>query len=68
MPIYEYQCGPCAVDFERMVKMDAPIPACPQCSGDQVTKLVSAGSFSLKGDGWYRDHYGLRPNSEATDG
>jgi len=68
MPIYEYRCDRCVAAFEKMVKMDAPIPACPNCSGDQVTKLVSGSSFSLKGDGWYRDLYGLRPNSEATDG
>ena len=68
MPIYEYRCDGCEATFEKMIKMDAPTPACPECSGDQITKLVSGSSFSLKGDGWYRDLYGLRPTSGATNG
>lgn len=60
MPIYEYQCPSCGHQFEQMVKMDAPTPACPQCAGAEVKKRVSASGFILQGGGWYKDHYGLK--------
>lgn len=63
MPIYEYQCPSCGHDFEQMVKMDAPMPPCPQCQGTDVKKKVSASGFILQGGGWYKDHYGLKSGS-----
>lgn len=39
--------------------------ACDVCGGS-VKKMVSTSSFSLKGDGWYRDHYGLKPAPTGT--
>ena len=65
MPIYDYGCGKCGHKFEKLVKLNAPIPACPECGTDDVKKLVSPSGFLLKGSGWYRDHYGLK--SSATD-
>lgn len=59
MPIYEYKCTHCANKFERLVKMNADAPPCPQCD-QPVKKLVSQGSFQLKGSGWFKDGYGLR--------
>jgi putative FmdB family regulatory protein len=68
MPIYEYKCASCGHAFEKMVKLSAPIPACPQCGAqEEVRKLVSASSFVLKGGGWYRDHYGLKKSSSTSD-
>lgn len=65
MPIYEYRCESCGNDFEKMVKLDAPLPACPSCGAAQTRKLVSASSFHLKGGGWYKDHYGLKAGSSG---
>lgn len=60
MPIYEYRCPACEHVFEKLVKISAAPPACPECSHDPVDKLVSSSGFILKGSGWYKDHYGLK--------
>lgn len=59
MPIYEYQCESCGYEFEKMMKVRADPPPCPECGGE-VKKQVSAAGFILKGGGWYKDHYGLK--------
>lgn len=59
MPIYEYQCSSCGHSFDKLVKMGAEAPPCPEC-GAEVQKKVSAAGFILKGGGWYKDHYGLK--------
>jgi len=59
MPIYEYECAKCGTVFEVI----QPISAKPLkkhddkgCTG-KVRRLVSAGGFILKGDGWYANDY-----------
>jgi putative FmdB family regulatory protein len=59
MPIYEYECAKCGAVFETI----QPISAKPLtkhnengCTG-KVRRLVSAGGFILKGDGWYANDY-----------
>ncbi len=43
-----------------------PLTTCPDCSGS-VKKLMSAGSFQLKGGGWYADGYSSKAcNSSST--
>jgi len=66
MPIYEYRCDACNIQFELRQKFSAP-PAdrCPKCGG-AVRKLVSAVSFSLKGAGWFGDGYGAKAESPAS--
>lgn len=60
MPIYEYQCPLCKKRQELLQHMDkAEAPVCQPCA-KQMTRLVSSTSFSLKGDGWYKDGYGLQ--------
>ena len=68
MPIYEYHCEVCAHRFEKLVPMSASPPPCPECGGDEVRKLVSAAAFVLKGSGWYKDHYGLKPGASSSSG
>lgn len=54
MPIYEYRCGNCGFEKEYLQKLsDAAIIDCPECGKPQMTKLVSAAGFQLKGTGWY---------------
>ena len=70
MPIYEYACPDCGHKFDVLQKMSDPlVTVCPVCSGDHVRKLISATNFVLKGGGWYKDHYGLKPGgaSEGSD-
>lgn len=66
MPIYEYACESCGHEFEKLVRMGASAPPCPECEGEQVRKRVSASGFILKGSGWYKDHYGLKSSSSSS--
>lgn len=70
MPIYEYRCPDCSHQFEEIQKMsDDPVTLCPSCGQENVTKLLSAAAFHLKGGGWYNDGYGLKSGGgESTSG
>ena len=60
MPLYRYQCENCKFEFEKMLSIKAachPHPACPACLSEDTRKLIARTSFSLKGDGWYKDGY-----------
>jgi putative FmdB family regulatory protein len=65
MPIYDYGCEKCGHKYEKLVKIDAVNPSCPECSSEDVKKLVSPSRFVLKGSGWYHDHYGLKPSGKG---
>ena len=54
MPIYEYRCTACGHELEALQKLsDKPLKDCPACGRKQLSKLVSAAGFRLKGSGWY---------------
>jgi putative FmdB family regulatory protein len=58
MPIYEYQCGDCAHEFEALQKMsDEALVDCPKCSNAALIKKVSAAAFRLAGSGWYETDF-----------
>lgn len=59
MPIYEYKCRKCGKVSEYIQKFsDPPITNCEKCgTADSLEKLVSLGSFHLKGSGWYLTDY-----------
>lgn len=58
MPIYEYQCKACGHEFEAIQKItDDPLKDCPACGDLELTKLVSAAGFRLKGGGWYETDF-----------
>ena len=40
MPLYEYVCPTCRVEFEELVRGDDR-PACPQCGNADVEKQLS---------------------------
>jgi putative FmdB family regulatory protein len=68
MPIYEYRCNSCNIQFELRQKFsDTPADKCPKCGG-AVSKLVSAASFSLKGAGWYGDGYSAKTEPTKSEG
>jgi len=61
VPIYEYRCPKCGVQFERLIpsrERDQPQP-CPEkmCGEKQAKKIVSQTTFLLKGGGWAADGY-----------
>ncbi len=58
MPTYEYRCNSCGGEFEYVHSMSAdPKKTCETCNEDALERLVSGGSFVLKGSGWYKDLY-----------
>lgn len=58
MPLYEYHCDACGLEFEVRQKFsDAPLTECRACGGP-VKKLISQSGFALKGGGWYAQGYG----------
>ena len=58
MPFYEYQCKSCGHELEAMQKVsDSPLRKCPECGKSQLTRLMSAPVFRLKGGGWYETDF-----------
>jgi putative FmdB family regulatory protein len=58
MPFYEYQCKSCGHELEAMQKVsDSPLKKCPHCGKSQLTRLMSAPVFRLKGGGWYETDF-----------
>ena len=58
MPIYEYKCTECDHISEKIESFKSEIRTiiCPFCNGIS-NRILSLGSFQLKGDGWYKDGY-----------
>ena len=65
MPIYEYECLQCGLEFEAIQGFsDKPLRKCESCGG-KVRKLVSQSAFHLKGSGWYvTDYASKKPGSK----
>ena len=58
MPIYEYRCQACGHELEALQKMsDDPLMDCPACGKAELSKLISAAGFRLKGGGWYETDF-----------
>lgn len=58
VPIYEYQCQSCGHQMEALQKIsDEPLKDCPVCHKPELSKLISAASFRLKGGGWYETDF-----------
>lgn len=58
MPFYDYRCQACGHELEAMQKMsDAPLTDCPACGKPELSKLISAAGFRLKGGGWYETDF-----------
>ena len=49
MPIYEYTCDDCRVEFEQLI-IGAQKPICPKCEGVTLTKKLSVISSPSMGD------------------
>jgi len=50
MPIYEYQCEKCNCKFEKLVLgFEDFSEKCPECSSENVNKLMSVGCFRPHG-------------------
>src|SRR5262245_30126268 len=72
MPIYEYRCGACGHELERLQKLSDPLlVVCPSCNAPALTKLLSKAGFQLKGTGWYVTDFkdsGGKPAQKSGNG
>ena len=67
MPQYEYACQNCGTELVHDQKMsEDPLKTCPNCGKDELERLVSRTSFSLKGSGWYSDGYGAAAKTSSA--
>ena len=54
MPIYEFACGECGTEFERIQSFsDESVPNCTNCLSENVTRKVGRPAIHFKGAGWY---------------
>ena len=75
MPIYEYYCEVCNLNFEVFQKIsEKSFEECIQCNkSSKVVKLLSASGFRLKGSGWYvtdfkdKDKKNLHSNDNESE-
>jgi putative FmdB family regulatory protein len=69
MPIYEYQCESCGVEFTAIRRItDDTVPACPKCGAAKVQKKISLSAFHLKGSGWYKTDYAKNGSGSGGGG
>ena len=69
MPIYEYQCGACEHRCEVLRKIsDEPLTECPDCGKNELSKLISAAGFRLKGNGWYETDFKSGKKKNLAEG
>ena len=68
MPLYEYKCGKCAHQFEKIEKHSAPTTQkCPKCGG-RAERMISAAGIQFKGSGWYvTDYKGKNSGASTVD-
>lgn len=60
--VYEMECQTCGNKVEVIQKVKDPNPDCSSCGAGPMKKLISRTSFSLRGEGWFRDGYTKRPS------
>ncbi len=66
MPTYEYRCQSCQHEMEAFQSIkDAALKDCPACHEPKLERLISATSFQLRGDGWYKDLYSSSKKSKS---
>ena len=68
MPIYEFRCTECDEISEEMLSFRDKTKTikCPICNS-KSEKIMSLGSFHLKGAGWYKDGYGKKKQETKTE-
>jgi len=53
MPIYEFVCGECGHEFEKILSFSATTPACARCGAANVERQMGRPAIHFKGSGWY---------------
>jgi putative FmdB family regulatory protein len=66
MPTYEYACDACKKTFEVEQRIsESPLKKCVKCGKPKARRMISGGTFMLKGGGWYADGYSGKSNGKA---
>ena len=66
MPAYDYRCYACLTTFEKTQRITEPAGAkCPRCGHEECERLITGGTFHLKGAGWYASDYGSKSSPAA---
>ena len=66
MPIYEYKCQQCGLQFEKRQSVsDAPLSSCEKCHG-KLEKQWSLSGFQFKGAGWYVTDYAGKKGDKSS--
>jgi putative FmdB family regulatory protein len=47
MPLYDLQCQSCQHVWEVQIRMADPLPACPECQGTTVEKVITTAAHSV---------------------
>ena len=54
MPIYEFHCKKCGINFEILCRDKDEIPKCPECKSTKTEKKLSMfGSFGQKAKSFF---------------
>jgi len=53
MPIYIYRCDKCAVEVEKIQRINGEPPTCPECGGAMRKKFSPIAFIKMKGMGGY---------------
>jgi putative FmdB family regulatory protein len=65
MPIYEYICEKCGNRIEKLLSVSDGASEIKCTCGGAARKQISASSFHLKGNGWYRSDYKKQPKQDC---
>jgi putative FmdB family regulatory protein len=49
MPLYDFHCRACGIEFEALVRTGAPAPECPACHASDLERLLS--TFAVNSEG-----------------
>lgn len=68
MPAYDYRCQKCKTIFEKTQRISEPAGAdCPECGSAECERLITGGTFHLKGSGWYASDYGGKTSAPPEE-
>jgi putative FmdB family regulatory protein len=48
MPIFEFKCGSCGNEFEKLIRSSSSTPECPSCQSGNLEKKLSTFSAHSK--------------------
>jgi putative FmdB family regulatory protein len=46
MPLYDFRCRACGIEFEVLVRAGSAAPECPECHADDLERLLSTFAVS----------------------